>query len=82
MGCFVQDMPITIDSEILKGKPIIAGTRISVEFVLELLSSGMNIDEILKEYPHLKKENVLEAIDYATKSLRHEEIIPFSAKAA
>ncbi|HLC71318.1 MAG TPA: DUF433 domain-containing protein [Candidatus Nanoarchaeia archaeon] len=75
-------MAIIIDSEILKGKPIIAGTRISVEFVLELLSSGMNIDEILKEYPHLKKENVLEAIDYATKSLKHEEIIPFSAQAA
>ena len=75
-------MPITIDPEVLKGKPIIAGTRISVEFILELLSSGMGIPEIIQEYPHLKKENVLEAIDYATKSLKHEEIIPFSAQAA
>jgi len=75
-------MVIIIDSEILKGKPIIAGTRISVEFILELLASGMSIQEIIQEYPHLKKENVLEAIDYATKSLKHEEIIPFSAKAA
>jgi len=82
MGRFIQNMPITINPEILKGKPIIAGTRISVEFVLELLSSGMGVDEIIKEYPHLKKENVLEALDYATKSLKHEEIIPFSVQAA
>ena len=75
-------MAIVIDHEILKGKPVIAGTRISVEFILELLSSGMTIPEIIKEYPHLKKENILEAIDYATKSLKHEEIIAFSAPAA
>ncbi len=82
MGCFIPNMPITINPEILKGKPIIVGTRISVEFVLELLSSGMSVDEILQEYPYLKKENVLEAIDYAAKSLKHEEIVPFSAQAA
>ncbi len=75
-------MVINIDPEILKGKPIIAGTRISVEFILELLASGMSVDEIIQEYPYLKKENVLEAIDYARESLKHGEVIPFSAKAA
>ena len=58
-------MPIIIDPEILKGKPIIAGTRISVELILELLSSGMSIEEIIKEYPHLTKKSILEAIKYA-----------------
>ncbi len=54
---------IISDKEILNGKPIIKGTRISVEFILELLSSGMKIEDILKEYPHLKREDILAAIE-------------------
>lgn len=65
---------IVVDPEILTGKPVIKGTRISVEFILELLSSGMTIDEIIKEYPHLKREDILAALSYATKVLRHEEV--------
>jgi len=65
---------IVIDSEVLSGKPIIDGTRISVEFVLELLSSGMSIDDILKEYPHLSREDVLTALKYATNVLQNEEV--------
>ena len=67
---------IVLNPEILAGKPIIEGTRISVEFVVELLSSGMTINEILKEYPHLKKEDILEALKYAAAVLRNEEIYP------
>ena len=66
---------IEFDQNILKGKPIIKGTRISVEFILELLSSGMTHEEILKEYPHLKKDDILSALDYAVKIIKHEEII-------
>ena len=66
---------IVFDPKILGGKPIIKGTRISVEFILELLSSGMNIDEILKEYPHLKKNDVLEAISYAAITIKNEDIV-------
>ncbi|MBI1972517.1 DUF433 domain-containing protein [Candidatus Woesearchaeota archaeon] len=65
---------VIIDEKILAGKPIIKGTRISVEFVLELLSSGMSVQEILQEYPHLKKEDILAALAYATKVLKKEEI--------
>lgn len=54
---------IILDKEILNGKPIIKGTRISVEFILELLSSGMKIEDIVKEYPHLKKEDILAAME-------------------
>lgn len=74
-------MPITLNPKILSGKPIIEGTRISVEFVLELLSSGMTVAEILNEYPHLKKEDILEAISYAKKTLKHEEVFPISKEA-
>jgi uncharacterized protein (DUF433 family) len=69
-----MDRRIVINKEILAGKPIIKGTRISVEFVLELLSSGMSIEDIVKEYPHLKKEDILAALEYATQMLRHEEV--------
>ena len=65
---------IIFDPKILGGKPIIKGTRISVEFILELLSSGMRMEEILKEYPHLKRPDILESISYAARSVKHEEI--------
>ena len=67
---------IIVNPKILGGKPIIKGTRISVEFILELLSSGMTTKDILKEYPHLKKEDIFTALDFATKSVKREEILP------
>ena len=66
---------IVIDKEVLAGKPIIRGTRISVEFILELLSSGTSVEEILKEYQHISKEDILAAIAYAARRLKHEKII-------
>ena len=66
---------IIFNPNVLGGKPIIKGTRISVDFILELLSSGMSIDKILKEYKHLKREDILEALDYASKVIKREEII-------
>lgn len=58
---------ITRNPEILGGKPTIAGTRMSVESVMELLASGMEIKEIIKEYPFLKKPHILAAMEYAAK---------------
>ena len=56
---------ITQNTNILGGKPIIAGTRISVEIILEFLAGGMEIKEMLKEYPYLTKEQIQAAIRYA-----------------
>ncbi len=64
---------ITQNADILGGKPIIAGTRMSVESILELLASGMEIEEITKDYPILKKEHILAAIDYASKLVGKSE---------
>lgn len=64
---------ITQDPHILNGKPIIAGTRMSVESVLELLSSGMETSDILAEYPFLTKKHVEAAIKYATNLVKKEE---------
>ncbi len=72
---------IIIDQKILAGKPIIQGTRISVEFVLQLLSSGISMEELLKEYSHLKKEDILAVLGYAANVLKHEEIYPVASVA-
>jgi uncharacterized protein (DUF433 family) len=66
---------ITCNPEILRGKPIIRGTRISVEFIMELVESGASRDEIVEAYPHLTREDVEEAIRYASQSLKNEELI-------
>lgn len=58
---------ITVDSEICHGKPTIRGLRYPVETMLELLASGMTIDELLKDYPDLVKEDFLACIEYAAK---------------
>ncbi|MDO8553378.1 MAG: DUF433 domain-containing protein [Candidatus Micrarchaeota archaeon] len=66
---------IVFNPEILSGKPIVKGTRISVELILEWLASGMSTEEIVKEYPHLKRADILAAVTYAAKALKHEELV-------
>lgn len=58
---------ITIDPEICHGKPTIRGLRYPVENMLELLASGMTIDELLNDYPDLEKEDFLACLEYAAK---------------
>jgi len=58
---------IISDPKILGGKPVIAGTRISVELIMNFLAAGMSIDDILAEYKELTKTEVLAAISYAAK---------------
>ena len=68
---------ITSDPNILFGKPVIAGTRISVELILEELGSGMSPDDILRAYPHLTKDQVLAAISFAAQAIRSDVVYPF-----
>lgn len=62
---------ITANKEILGGKPVIKGTRISVEFVLELLASGVTEDQILQDYSHLTKDDIHACLQYAAKALKN-----------
>jgi uncharacterized protein (DUF433 family) len=66
---------ITANREILGGKPIIRGTRISVEFILELLASGVTDVEILQDYPHLTKEDIRACLEYAAHSMKNEILL-------
>jgi len=63
---------IVANPKILGGKPVIRGTRISVEFVLELLASGMGEEEILEDYPHVTREDVHACLRYAANSCKNE----------
>lgn len=56
---------IIIDPNVLVGKPILRGTRISVELLLELLSNGWSHEEILKNYPQIRRVDILAALKYA-----------------
>lgn len=60
---------INQDPKILGGKPIIAGTRMSVEVILEFLAGGMEIKEMLKEYPFLTRKQIQAAIQYAVEKV-------------
>ena len=63
---------ITVNPKILGGKPIIKGTRITVEFILELLASDISEEEILKDYPHLTVEDIHACLRYAARSCKNE----------
>ncbi|HEU0074151.1 MAG TPA: DUF433 domain-containing protein [Dehalococcoidia bacterium] len=64
---------IEINPKILLGKPVIRGTRVSVELLLQMLSEGLSEDEILKGYPHLQREDIRAAVAYAADVVAHEE---------
>jgi len=56
--------------EVLGGKPVIKGTRIPVDLLLELLASGMSIKEILQEYPELSEESIKTALEFSSRLLK------------
>lgn len=66
---------IVSDAAVLGGKPRIRGTRISVELILELVASGACRADILASYPHLKANDVEEALRYAAESLRYDRVL-------
>ena len=59
---------IVSDPAVLGGKPTVKGTRISVEFLLELFASGATRGDVLQAYPHLRAEDIEEALRYATQA--------------
>ncbi len=59
---------IVINPEIMVGKPIIKGTRITVEHILDLLAQGITIPEILEDYPHLQKNDIYACLAFAKKA--------------
>lgn len=70
---------IVIDPAVLCGKPVIRGTRLSVEFLIGLLADGWTEAEVLQNYPGLTHDDILAALGYAHERLRDERIYPLTA---
>ena len=66
---------ITIDAEVMQGKPVIRGTRIAVDLLLRKLSEGATETDLLDAYPHLTSEDIRAALAYAADTVSHEEIV-------
>ncbi len=69
---------ITVNLKIMLGKPVIKGTRLTVEFILGLLAHGATVEEILEEYEGLTREDIQACLLFATKSLQDTDFMPFS----
>ena len=69
---------IEINPKIMMGKPVIKGTRITVETILEKLSSGETEEDILIAHPHLTTEDIKAALAFAAQALKGENIYPVS----
>ena len=66
---------IVTNAEILAGKPVIAGTRISVELILDCLASGWSVAEFIENYPHVSREDVLAALGFAADVIRQKPFV-------
>ncbi len=66
---------IETNKNIMFGKPVIKGTRLTVELILEKLASGENENQILNSYPFLKKEDIYACLLYAARALANEEVL-------
>ena len=73
---------IEVKPDVMMGKPVIAGTRITVELILEKLAAGETIEQIVAAHPRLEREHVLAALDFAAHALKGDHVYPLEPKAA
>ena len=73
---------IVSDPNVMMGKPVVAGTRITVDLILEELGSGESIEQLLDAHPRLTREGILAALRFAAQALRAEVVYPVGAKSA
>lgn len=67
---------IVSDPKVMMGKLVVAGTRITVELILQLLAAGETIDRILEEYPQLTRDSIYAALESAAEALRADVVYP------
>ena len=70
---------IVLDPEILVGNPVVKGTRLAVEFIVDLLAQGWSEDNILRNYPGLTVEDVRACLSYASTVLHEQRVYPLGA---
>jgi uncharacterized protein (DUF433 family) len=69
---------IVVNPEILVGKPVIKGTRLAVEFIIDLLAQGWTETDILRNYPGVTRQDIQACLAYASTVLRAEKVYPFA----
>lgn len=73
---------IQSDPKVMMGKPVVSGTRITVELILEKLGAGESVEQIIEAHPRLTRDGVLAALSFAAEALRADVTYPVPAKAA
>ena len=73
---------ITTNPKVMVGKPVIRGTRLTVEYILNLLAHGATVEEILQEYKGLMREDIQACILFATKALENTTFMPLVMESA
>jgi len=71
---------IVINPKVMVGKPVIRGTRLTVQYILGLLAHGAAMDEILKEYEGLTREDILACLLFATETLENTTFVPLTVE--
>jgi uncharacterized protein (DUF433 family) len=70
---------ITLNPDVLTGKPVVRGTRLAVDFIVGLLADGWSQEEVLANYPGLAREDILACLSYARERLQSERVSPLTA---
>ena len=73
------DKRIELNPEVLAGKPVIKGTRLAVEFIVDLMAQGWAEDEIIRNYPTLTPDDLKACLQYASAALQDEKVYPLKA---
>jgi uncharacterized protein (DUF433 family) len=73
---------IVSDPKVMMGKPVVSGTRITVELILEKLSAGETVEQILDAHPRLTREAIQAALAFAAEALRADVVYPIAEPAA
>lgn len=71
---------IVVNPKIMVGKPVIRGTRLTVQFILGLLAQGLSVEEILQEYEGLTQEDVLACLLFAKEALENTDFVPLTVE--
>jgi uncharacterized protein (DUF433 family) len=78
----MEELWIVSDPKVMVGKPVIKGTRITVEHILNEMANGLTVDEILVEYPHLTRQGIIAALHFAAESVSTDVIYPLDQASA
>lgn len=73
---------IVSDTSVMMGKPVVSGTRITVELILEKLAAGESMEQLLEAHPRLTKPAILAALNFAAGTLRADVLYPLGSRSA